>query len=66
MRRLNVHELVGCYCALPLALSFLKEARASSQHLREHVSDGSHYRLELRWCEIAQTQVLPMIAEAVR
>lgn len=46
--------------ALPLTLDFLEEARAPPQQLREHLPDGPHYRLELRRCEVAQAQVLPM------
>lgn len=49
---------LGVVATLPLALGFLEEARTSPQQLREHFPDGSNYRLELRQCEVAQTQVL--------
>ena len=60
------HKLRWWKNTLPLTLGFLEEARASSQKLRKHLSDGSHYRLELRRCEIAQTQVLPVIGAVMR
>lgn len=60
------HKLRWWKNTLPLTLGFLEEARASSQKLRKRLSDGSHYRLELRRCEVAQTQVLPVIGAVVR
>lgn len=44
---------------IPLTLGLLEEARATSEQLREHLSDGAHDRLELRRLEVAYANVLP-------